>query len=261
MSNVLCSTECCSLFSQLKECIWTNYHSLLVCNLSQFSVTQTSLFSVGIVNSVILEVSRNMIKCCFEVRFHATKENEQNEELLLSDDDQEILMYIAGYIIRSVSKYCNRHTHNTRCKKMKEMMTKFVSNDKDNVTFVSKYKCWIEKLNRGGLTTPTDDFYLLVRHFELIVRSHISTNMSSSNIILHTVCQQLITANVNVQYYWNKLVPASSEISEYLLEKIIKLFLTLRGNSYARQIKSSSTKKPVKKEKSLRKNLKQKSLP
>jgi hypothetical protein len=96
---------------------------------------------------------------------------------------------------------------------------------------------------------------------ELVVKFHLSDAVVSKDLMLRTVCVEKILNNVNIIYLWNKLCPESGNVSNLLLEKVVKLFLNVRGHAFAKAFKTKLhvTKSSASKAKSLRKTLKKKS--
>ena len=65
-------------------------------------------------------------------------------------------------------------------------------------------------------------------------------------ILSRSQCVEAIIGNVDIIYLWEKLCPASL-VSQLLLELVIVLFLTVRGNTFAKKIKGDMKKKVFKK--------------
>lgn len=110
------------------------------------------------------------------------------------------------------------------------------TNESNEKTFVSKFATWTTKLNRGGLKTPSDKFFLLVCEFESIYRTCVDLNSLSSLSLDRPTLVEKIMDSFMVNYYWDVLC-TSSTYKDFILEKCVVLFLTVRGNSTARHIK------------------------
>ena len=48
------------------------------------------------------------------------------------------------------------------------------NNETATKQYVVKHSDWIDKINRGGLVYPADDFFLLVREMENVMRKNIN---------------------------------------------------------------------------------------
>ena len=89
------------------------------------------------------------------------------EQSELTETDQQVIYYISGYMINALSK-CKKHKlHHAFQEALKHTIRSDQSGEK---TFVSKYATWTEKASHGKLTFPSDNFFLLVREMDLIVR-------------------------------------------------------------------------------------------
>ena len=78
---------------------------------------------------------------------------------VISEQDQSILFYISGYIVKALQKY-NKRIHNSNKEVLSSAFQAMLRNQNDTEkTFVSKFAEWTEKLSRGGLRTASDDFF------------------------------------------------------------------------------------------------------
>lgn len=183
------------------------------------------------------------------------------EPTSLSETDQSILYYLSGYIISALKKESTqvKNKKSSKHQKMFEQLSELICKDTTSTkTFVSKYTKWTEKLNRGGLKVPSDNFFLLVREFENIYRKCVNLNCISANSLDIVTLTETILDNYMTNYYWDQLC-TTPDYKEYILEKCIRLFLTVRGHSTARQIKLQMEQKTTVKAKPLRQVLKDQS--
>lgn len=163
------------------------------------------------------------------------KKNSEVQQSTITENDQNVLFYITGYVIRSCTKRYNR-LKNTNCdKEMKlKLMQKVQLTPSSESTFVSKYKKWTNKKNRGGLILPSDNFFLMIREFEMICRNNTDTSICASTLY-RTRLQELCLESFMVKYYCQQVfTDYTTDNYINVLEDIIKLFLTIRGYSVAR---------------------------
>lgn len=116
-----------------------------------------------------------------EILVHQTtiaKDNADKEQSMISNNDQSILYYIAGYILRSLRKKYLRYS-----KHKLSLIDKF-SDNSENHNFVQKYERWYKIQNHGGLQKPCDTFFLLVRELELVVRKSVTAKLSANSLLL-----------------------------------------------------------------------------
>ena len=150
----------------------------------------------------MLEIAVNCIYCIINEKQSVLSETLKiSEKQTMSDSEQEILMYISGYILHSLKKMAKRFK-TTYHQEVSVLIHHLVSSQ-NTQTFVSKFKKWTEKLNRGGLILPCDDFFLLVRNMEIVMKIHLSESPFSTDVISRTVCIEKILNNVNIQYLWD----------------------------------------------------------
>lgn len=190
-------------------------------------------------------LSKEQVKVAKSV---STKEQEG-----LSDQDQSILYYICGFIIRRLSK-----RYQTKCSSKRQCIQRLKLKT-PNSTFVARFSNWKTKSDRGGLLTPCDELFLLVREFETVLRKLVNLNDLSSTSLLCDRLKESILECYMVKYYCEKLFGDCEEsIQVSVLESILELFLTIRGYATTRVQRNKIAKGHVPKKQSagLRKTLK-----
>ena len=206
---------------------------------------------VGILMFKILEQIINERSNMFEKS--AEKRSSQ-----ISESDQGVLFYISGFIISSLQKEASKKIHNKKLMALKEAMQVCLKRESDSEkTFVSNYATWTEKINRGGLKIPSDNFFLFIRECELYCRQEIDENNLNKNTFNIGILKEKIMDRYMIKYYTEKFT--TGEFSMYIIERCITIFLTIRGHSSARKRKNELLTDQQSK-KSLRKVLKEKSL-
>ncbi|CAC5416616.1 unnamed protein product [Mytilus coruscus] len=211
------------------------------------------------VQTFLLELMNQVLK------EHLLKKMKQTQAFddSLTDNDQKILFYIAGFIIHALHKRYNKLKVSS-LKEEKLLCVQGLQESSDTKTFLSKFKSWTVKKDRGGLKLPTDNFYLLVRHMEIIVRQSVNLdNLSASSLCKDSLKEKIMDAFM-VKHYASQLFPASDN-TLCLMEDIVNMFLTVRGNAvsklHRRKLAKSNkqnAKKPSKPSSSLRQVLKTK---
>jgi hypothetical protein len=93
----------------------------------------------------------------FTEQIKLVKSDSEKEQSTVSVNDQSILFYIAGFIIKALKK-----RYYVVSSKNLTIMDRLVSHS-DSSWFVNSYSEWFNKQDRGGLQKPSDNFYLLVR--------------------------------------------------------------------------------------------------
>ncbi|XP_052071204.1 uncharacterized protein LOC127709638 [Mytilus californianus] len=173
------------------------------------------------IQTFLLELMNQVLK------EHLSKKMKQTQAFddSLTDNDQKILFYIAGFIIRALHKRYNK----LKVSSLKEetlLCVQGLQDSSDTKTFLSKFKSWTVKKDRGGLKLPTDNFYLLVRHMEIIVRQSVNLdNLSASSLCKDSLKEKIMDAFM-VKHYASQLFPASDN-TLCIMEDIVNVFLTV----------------------------------
>ena len=154
----------------------------------------------------------------------------------ISDYDQTVLFYVSGYIISALYKQARQagKLNSEKQELLAESLGHFLKNESDSEkTFVAKYTAWTEKVDRGGLKVPCDDFFLFIRECEMCCREVISSQHLNSGSFNTITLKEQIMDRYMVKYYIDKL--AKGKLASYVIEKCISLFLTVRGHAAAKK--------------------------
>ncbi|XP_033739586.1 uncharacterized protein LOC117326896 [Pecten maximus] len=154
-----------------------------------------------------------------------------DEAMVISDNDQTVLMYMCGSIMRILKKRYSRISDS-------EIKVEMVSAFEDKRTtngcsnFISRYRRWITKKDRGGLMYPSDTFFLLIRELEIVTRKKVLPNALNAKALLKGPLKEAIMEDFMVKLYTKKLFDGLDEIQDVtskVLEDVLNLFLTIRG--------------------------------
>jgi hypothetical protein len=149
----------------MKEAIFSKFHLLIVNEISKLFVTLESYrskFSNKILTGTILELCEHVLQNIITRKQCCLQENSKRADENLSDTDQQVIMYISGYILHSLKTLSKRfESSSSKFKLMSGIINNVLCSNKNckTSTFVSKYKMWTEKVDRGGLVVPKDDFF------------------------------------------------------------------------------------------------------
>jgi hypothetical protein len=189
-------------------------------------------------------------------------DGQDEEDIHVSDNDQKVLYLVAGFVVFSIKKKCFQQKNNKTYIKVVKLLQIFIKNNETATKqYVVKHSDWIDKINRGGLVYPADDFFLLVREMENVMRKNINLKKLSSETLMKTVLTQYIMSSYMVHYYWDSLCKdVEDEMKIFVLEMVISVFLTVRSFAVVRFVKAKYEKDnaPNRAEKSLRGVLKTK---
>lgn len=185
----------------------------------------------------------------------------EKTETNVSDYDQTVLYYVSGYIISALFKQVRQIGKRDSVKQelLKESIGHFLKKESDSEkTFVEKYSKWTEKVDRGGLKVPSDDFFLFIRECEMACRESVDHKHLNSGTYNVVTLREKIMDKFMVKHYIEKL--AKGKLASYVIEKCISLFLTVRGHAAAKRRRQELLKTvSVNEKKAVRKVLKEKS--
>ena len=258
--------------SKAKERMWMDYAALRANVLPKvWSNFLTSVNCPHLVNEPLLaelineEIFEGMIIEMYGL--YETVHTPPQERSILSKDEDNIIRYACGYIVRTMlQKYLKQHGE--KAASFVECISRMQADHTDDKPLSSflDYTCeWIGAVNRGGLYEVKNEVYLLFREIEARMQSHLMVHLrtlpAQSQSSKATIVN-LVQHNSNVQFYWS-IVNADIQNegwSEELLNHLITSWMTIRGFSissqwmeeYKRVMQIESKKK-----KGLRKELKQ----
>ncbi|XP_033727600.1 uncharacterized protein LOC117316933 [Pecten maximus] len=199
---------------------------------------------------------------CKEQTQLVVKKTEHNAKSL-TDNDQTVLYYISGFIIRALRKRYSRCRNTEKSQCCHAFVSTSSSKEK---TFLKKFHKMITMKDRGGLQKPSSDFFLLVRECEVVTRSLVDTDKLGANSLLLSPLKEKTIQSFMVQHYAKSVLSGVPEnVFDSVLEDIIKVFLTVRGHAVVRVERNklrmktkgdSSKRKSSKQSSSLRQTLK-----
>jgi hypothetical protein len=118
----------------------------------------------------IRQSSSEIMKFVFHPEALSCSADGQDEEEI-SDNDQKVLYLVAGFVVFSIKKKNFQQKNNKNYIKVVKLLQMFIKNNETATKqYVVKHSEWIDKINRGGLVYPADDFFLLVREMENVMR-------------------------------------------------------------------------------------------
>ncbi|KAK3105408.1 hypothetical protein FSP39_024572 [Pinctada imbricata] len=147
----------------------------------------------------------------------------------MSQNDRQILYYIAGYIVRSLRKNTNR-IHQTD----EGVLAALDKMQSDGTTELSTYASWFNQVNRGGLKRPSDTLVDLVCAMEIVVRGKVSFDNLSSTSLLVAPLKEAILESTAVKHYADQIFRGCKFDNSFQVERIAYLFLKIRGFAVVR---------------------------
>ena len=151
----------------------------------------------------------------------------------LSPHEYGPLSYLAGYVVRSLyqkSKNCSR-SNSPRNKEIQALMTSMRQETEGNE--------YISSLSRGGLWAPHEWIVSIAEVSELVFRKN--TNKDNISCLPVDTIVNEVLASPLVQSLWSNIiqncyVQISKECQSLCLENFVKLYVTVRSFSFAKDI-------------------------
>lgn len=184
----------------------------------------------------------------------------------ISCDELNAIRYAAGYVIVSVRRKLRLAKSDIPTNKalIDFLNTLHVDDNNSDETMLEYTTRWINKVNRGGLFIIGDKVFETFCAMEMVQRTFLKDlgNPLHHKIDIDAIEKELIE-DVDVQFWWALVCAClDNDLTELLLKKIVKLWVTLRGFAYANAIVEQykeCTKTALKRKHALRKDLKSKS--
>ena len=255
-----------------REKVWRKFHQIRTSPSLKFTwdtFLTTAQMDAKTVDPIFPQfVTQHLIESMMKVVFSTQQqvpetEMESTEIASLSKEEENALRYAAGFIPRALRKKLERSSHPLKeefiiCL-MELCMEDEVSDDTNFVTYTTE---WISRINRGGLYEVNNMTYLLFREVELEFRRHMNKSSVfklADGVVTKDGIIAAIMRNSSVLFQWCLLsVDLEEEEGEELLHKMVELYVTMRGFSFARSLLEQykqSKQKATLKSKSLRKTL------
>ena len=182
------------------------------------------------------------------------------KEISYTPDELNVMRYTSGFVpCKLLHKYelgpGEKAYHFVAC--LQGMAVSCESNQTDFLEFT---KFWLDKVNRGGLFSISNETFSLFIAVERSVRqllpNHLGGSDSSTN--LQDLVEK-VSEEIDVQFRWSLITLDLSTTEEVeLLYELVQLWITIRGFSIASswlEMYKEATKSNVKKSTGLRKHL------
>ena len=147
--------------------------------------------------------------------------------------------YMGGYVIRKL-------------KEKKGLDVDFLE-DTDKEYLHSHSTDWINAIDRGGLVHITDSCFQLFLAIETVTRQGMKATAAVMDYSFRQHLENMITSDSDVLFCWT-MITGEESLNENILYELIKLWVTIRGFSFAKSIVERyrlATKKRTEKTKGL----------
>jgi len=238
-----------------KEKMWIKFHELTSSlEFSEKWELFVSELGIGTLSPLLYQHITDVIfESIIEKKFTPASENSDSviEDVSLTYEEENAIQYVAGYVIRQL-----------RCDKANSQMLPLLEQLTENSPVADDpTHCWINQIDRGGLTRVTNEAFKCFCDIELIIRRflHIDKTREMNDQFRKKVMDSVLQ-DEELLFDWLMASRLSLEddISNNCLRQIVKKWLSIRGNSFARNVMESykqESKKGTQKSKPLRSTL------
>ena len=168
----------------------------------------------------------------------------------LTFEEENAVRYVGGYVIRQLM-------HKSVDGGVKQVLSELI--DTGACTAEGPAQEWVNAIDRGGLTKITTEAYRLFYAIEMCARRHLITDNPKILENIKDTLQANILQDSDVLFYWCLAGQIEGdEVADKSLAKIADLWITIRANSFAKNILEmykQNNKKGTEKAKSLRSTL------
>ena len=159
------------------------------------------------------------------------------------------MRYVGGYVVRQLMQ-------KSKDSGVKQLLNELI--DESDST-AGPAQEWIDAIDRGGLTRITTEAHRLFYAIEMCVRRYLHTDNPLLLENIKDILEDNILKDEDVLFYWCLAGQIEGdEVADKSLAMIANLWITIRANSFAKNILEmykQSTKKGTGKAKSLRSTL------
>ena len=234
-----------------QERLWRTYHQLSISNnFQQVWESFLSAEQLPIEPLLYQHITDQVLELLLKSKLPRTDQSAQNDpEDNLTFEEQNAIRYIGGYIIRSLHQ-------KTKHSGVKHVL--YELKDEDNTDGPAQE--WVNAIDRGGLTKITTEAYRFFNAIEMCVRRHLTIGGTDKmDETFKTKLIDIVFNNDDVLFYWCLASQMEGdEAADTCLAMIVKMWITIRGFSFAKNIiemYKQETKKETEKAKSLRSTL------
>ena len=230
-----------------KKDLWTKFHVLRITEgfskrwlhyLTENGIQSKAVFIQTLSSEVLEQIISDMT---------AIKSTQPvTDATELTYEEENAVRYMAGYVVHKLQK-----------KLGKEEVEKLIETDKTTIQDSSSTE-WTNIIDRGGLVHVTDECYQLFLAVEHATRQQLHLDhITFMDDTFRKHLEDMLNSDDDVLFGWTMIIGDETE-KEHVLHEITKLWVTIRGFSFAKSIMEkyrAETKKRTSKSKGLRTRL------
>ena len=203
-----------------------------------------------------------MLKRLIAVQFPTPpKDISEHPDRQLNLEEKNALRYVAGHICRKIRIKLEKSTINGKDEMISCLMS-FARDEDDAYYDLRESEVWVNAVDRGGLCHVSDITFMFFMVVEEEARRFFSTRRfdwfrteanPKEKVIEH------MQSDSDVLFQWALLTASiSNESTSLLLEKVITLYVTIRGHGFATsciEMYKQNTQTNLQKKKALRNSI------
>ena len=206
------------------------------------------------------EIINDFENCIFNSMFHyicmelvtsiVRHENQQKEggtsediDTYLSDDEQQVVYYVAGYIIFSLLKKYQKIRYKNPQNLAAPAIIQFLlslktkkSSTLGGATFLQFTKKWIELVNRGGLVKVCDELFIFISQIENVMRAVLNLKLIKMypGEDLREIIQDKLENHPFISKSWEIISRnvANQDLTDIVKKQIIMKWIDIRAQSF-----------------------------
>ena len=247
--------------SKLKrEHMWREYHKLRTSSIFA-NEWQCFLESAQLEASPTFYqyVSDELFKYLIKQRhpiYDAPGSGEECNEPIMTHVEENALRYVIGFICRRLKEHFESSSDDNK----DDIIFLILSLSGDEMDEEAGTETWTNSIDRGGLWHIKDDVYMIFSIMEQHIRKYFKTSAASE--LNDGVKVQIVTdlmKNEELLFEWRFITAEFDEnIATTVLERMIKLYVTIRGFAFAKsclELYKQRHNRKIQKSKPLRKEL------
>ena len=233
------------------EIMWKNVHQYATNSSSRSSwldvclnhVDVNSQEFVSLLHFIVMFSVKSVMLLENDLKKKDGKQPESKECNTLSTEEQEILSYVAGYLVFSLKRKYKRIQESGSSKAVAVAALQLLTSLEirggrsiESKTFLDFTRKWMEKVNRGGLVQVNDAMFIFVRTIENVVRSVLNVNLMRTykGEDLRDVLEKELNKSVLIDVYWEAMSRAmpNKELGDCLKTQFIAKWVDIRARSF-----------------------------
>ena len=219
--------------------------NIRICSTEHFELWSSVISSVGCSLFINTKESRvllhfiysELLKTILEIRNNHLDRNLEEisaDKLKLSENEENILRYVAGYVPFSILKSIGQADFDDDIILLIHSWN--IDQQGKDMGFLEYTKEWTNKIDRGGLFKVNDEFYIFIRRIENVARTILNRNLlvTYAGENLRTVLIEKFQKSKLINESWIQITRdiENSGSTEKLKKLIFNKWINIRANAF-----------------------------